>query len=205
MKKVIKIPEYKDVKEVTLSYWCVSVGEEVKENDILAVVETSEAILELEAGIAGEVLALLVKEGDKLSVDDEIAMIGIDIERLNKTLSSIGITDKASIVNEVLPKFPSAKFKKVLHVLEGQQEVNSALEELNQELGCEYKNALLDTLGLDSIPNDLSEKFQDVLDEIIEMGLRFLKKEHFEGETLSSSFGREISEAGKWKDIKEKL
>lgn len=204
MKKVIKIPEYKDVKEVTLSYWCVSVGEEVKEDDILAVVETSEANLELEAGIAGEVLALLVKEGDKLSVDDEIAMI-VDIERINKTLSSIGITDKASIVNEVLPKFPAAKFKKVLPVLEGQQEVNSALEELNQELECEYKNALLDTLGLDSIPNDLSEKFQHVLDEIIEMGLRFLKKEHFEGETLSSSSGREISKTGKWKDIKKKL
>ena len=93
----------------------------------------------------------------------------------------------------------------MLPVLEGQQEVNSALEELNQELGCEYKNALLDTLGLDSIPNDLSEKFQDVLDEIIEMGLRFLKKEHFEGETLSSSSGREISKTGNWKDIKKKL
>jgi len=104
MQKVIKIPEYKDVKEVTFSYWCVSLGEEVKQDHILAVVETSEGYLELEAGIAGEVLALLVKEGDKLSVDDEIAMIGIDIERINKTLSSIGITDKASIVNEVLPK-----------------------------------------------------------------------------------------------------
>ena len=205
-KKAIKIPSLgDDEKNIILSKWNVRVGDLVKEESVLALIETSNVLFELESGVTGEVMTLLVKEGDKLSTNYEIAIIDTQIGHieLHKILDGIGITEKAQMVNRALKRFPTDKFKDIQPFLEGERETTNALAELNQEIRQEYILVLLDRTGLDSTPENGSIYFENILDEIMTMDLRFLKKEFLDLKTDSSPSKREISKSIKWNEIKE--
>lgn len=64
------------VESCLLTAWHVAVGDAVDANTILCDIETDKSTMDVPAGVAGTVLALLVAEGDDVPVKDPIALIG---------------------------------------------------------------------------------------------------------------------------------
>lgn len=62
--------------EADILTWRVAVGDVVAVNDIVVEIETAKSVVELPSPYAGEVLALLVKEGDTVTVGTPIIRIG---------------------------------------------------------------------------------------------------------------------------------
>ncbi|MEM7109179.1 MAG: pyruvate dehydrogenase complex dihydrolipoamide acetyltransferase [Bacteroidota bacterium] len=74
---VITMPKMSDtMEEGTIASWLKKVGDEVKSGDILAEVETDKATMELEAYEDGTLLYIGVEEGNAVSVDGVIAIVG---------------------------------------------------------------------------------------------------------------------------------
>lgn len=76
------MPEYKlpdvgeGLTEAEIVTWRVAVGDTVKVNDIVVEIETAKSIVELPTPYAGEVTALLVPEGEMVTVGTPIIAIG---------------------------------------------------------------------------------------------------------------------------------
>ena len=62
--------------EADILTWRVAVGDTVAVNDIVVEIETAKSVVELPSPYAGEVVALLVKEGDTVTVGTPIIRIG---------------------------------------------------------------------------------------------------------------------------------
>ena len=62
--------------EADILTWRVAVGDVVAVNDIVVEIETAKSVVELPSPFAGEVTALLVKEGDTVAVGTPIIRIG---------------------------------------------------------------------------------------------------------------------------------
>jgi len=62
--------------EADILTWRVAVGDVVAINDIVVEIETAKSVVELPSPYAGEVLALLVKEGETIAVGTPIIRIG---------------------------------------------------------------------------------------------------------------------------------
>ena len=58
-----------------LAQWLVKVGDQVKEGDALADVETDKATMPMEAFEGGTLAAIVVPEGGKVNVGDTIAVL----------------------------------------------------------------------------------------------------------------------------------
>lgn len=65
-----------DMTEGTLLKWLKQVGDHVERGDIIAEIETDKATVELEAYESGELLKLVVGEGEAAPVGEVIALIG---------------------------------------------------------------------------------------------------------------------------------
>ncbi len=65
-----------DMTEGTLVRWLKQVGEHVERGEMLAEIETDKATVELEAFESGDVLKLLVGEGEEVPVGEVIALLG---------------------------------------------------------------------------------------------------------------------------------
>ena len=78
----ITMPRLSDtMEEGTISTWLKKVGDEVKEGDILAEIETDKATMEFESFHNGKLIHIGVNEGETLNVDELIAIISsIDID-----------------------------------------------------------------------------------------------------------------------------
>ena len=63
-------------KKGTVSSWLVNIGDEVKEGDILAEIETDKATMEFESFYEGTLLYIGLKEGQTAVVDSLLAIIG---------------------------------------------------------------------------------------------------------------------------------
>jgi len=62
--QIIKMPRLSDtMEEGTVSAWLVDIGDEVKEGDILAEIETDKATMEFESFYEGTLLYIGIKEG----------------------------------------------------------------------------------------------------------------------------------------------
>lgn len=66
--------------EAEILTWHVSVGDEVKVNDIVCEVETAKSVVELPTPYAGTVVALLVSEGETVAVGTPILAVGDAVE-----------------------------------------------------------------------------------------------------------------------------
>jgi pyruvate dehydrogenase E2 component (dihydrolipoamide acetyltransferase) len=72
-----KLPDVGEgLTEAEIVTWRVQVGDPVAVNDVLVDIETAKSIVELPSPYAGEVLALLVGEGDTVEVGTPIIRIG---------------------------------------------------------------------------------------------------------------------------------
>ena len=103
MPKAINMPQVgQDIDFAKIIEWHVKEGDEVKEGDILATVESDKASFEVEASESGIVLRLLFKKGDEAAVLKPIAYIGQKDE-------SISSASKEEIRPEGLFSSPSAR------------------------------------------------------------------------------------------------
>ncbi|WP_395044533.1 2-oxo acid dehydrogenase subunit E2 [Flavobacterium sp.] len=75
--KVITMPRLSDTMTTgTVANWLKKVGDEVKEGDILAEIETDKATMEFESFNSGTLLFIGINEGETAPVDSVLAIIG---------------------------------------------------------------------------------------------------------------------------------
>ncbi len=74
---VVTMPRLSDtMTEGTVASWLKKVGDEVKEGDILAEIETDKATMEFESFYAGTLLHIGIQEGESAPVDSVLAIVG---------------------------------------------------------------------------------------------------------------------------------
>ena len=75
--KVITMPRLSDTMTTgTVATWLKKVGDEIKEGDILAEIETDKATMEFESFNSGTLLFIGIQEGQSAPVDSVLAIIG---------------------------------------------------------------------------------------------------------------------------------
>ena len=115
---LITMPKMSDtMSEGTIAAWHKKVGDTVKSGDILAEVETDKATMELEAYEDGTLLYIGVNEGESVSIDGIIAVIGekgadyqklIDVEssKTQKAAQVLGSASSEAVISEATENLP---------------------------------------------------------------------------------------------------
>jgi pyruvate dehydrogenase E2 component (dihydrolipoamide acetyltransferase) len=89
MEEVILMPRLSDtMTEGVIAAWHKKVGDQVKKGDVLADIETDKATMELESYKEGKLLYVGAKEGEKIQVNDLLAIIGGDKVDVNKIVAA---------------------------------------------------------------------------------------------------------------------
>src|SRR4051812_2449850 len=88
MEEVVLMPRLSDtMTEGVIAAWHKNVGDNVKKRDILADIETDKATMELESYKEGKLLYQGAKQGDKIAVNELLAIIGkegLDVDAIAK-------------------------------------------------------------------------------------------------------------------------
>ena len=93
MADLITMPKMSDtMTEGVIVKWNVKVGDTVKSGDIMAEVETDKATMDMEVYSKGTVLHLVVQEGEAVTVDGPIAVVGKEGEDFQSLLSGAATT-----------------------------------------------------------------------------------------------------------------
>lgn len=94
MEEVILMPRLSDtMTEGVIASWHKKVGDDVKKGDVLADIETDKATMELESYKTGKLLYVGAKEGEKILVNDLLAIIGgdnVDVQKIVAAAKSSG-------------------------------------------------------------------------------------------------------------------
>ncbi|MBF6640206.1 2-oxo acid dehydrogenase subunit E2 [Flavobacterium sp. J49] len=97
---VVTMPRLSDtMTEGTVATWLKKVGDEVKEGDILAEIETDKATMEFESFNAGTLLFIGINEGQSAPVDSVLAIIGpagTDINGIAENYKKGGVAPAAT-------------------------------------------------------------------------------------------------------------
>jgi pyruvate dehydrogenase E2 component (dihydrolipoamide acetyltransferase) len=96
MAELLPVPEVAPgATEVVLAEWLVKVGDAFSAGDLIAVIETEKAIIELPAELGGTLLRTLVKDGSLVDVGSPMALVGTPEELsadLDRVLQDLGVT-----------------------------------------------------------------------------------------------------------------
>jgi pyruvate dehydrogenase E2 component (dihydrolipoamide acetyltransferase) len=88
MADIVSMPKLGfDMAEGTLVRWVVNEGEKIEKGDVLAEIETDKATVEVESNFSGVLLQQLVEQGTVVPINDPIAVIGeqgekVDLEKI---------------------------------------------------------------------------------------------------------------------------
>jgi pyruvate dehydrogenase E2 component (dihydrolipoamide acetyltransferase) len=87
MEEVVLMPRLSDtMTEGVIASWNKNVGDPVKKGDVLADIETDKATMELESYKNGTLLYIGAKKGEKIAVNDLLAIIGekgkVDVDKI---------------------------------------------------------------------------------------------------------------------------
>lgn len=83
MAEIINMPKLGfDMAEGVLVRWVKNVGEAINKGDVLAEIETDKATVEVESAVSGVVLQHLVDPGTSVPVNDPIAVVGAEGEKV---------------------------------------------------------------------------------------------------------------------------
>ncbi|WP_374549817.1 pyruvate dehydrogenase complex dihydrolipoamide acetyltransferase [Flavobacterium sp.] len=105
----VTMPRLSDtMTEGTVATWLKKVGDQIKEGDILAEIETDKATMEFESFNSGTLLYIGVNEGETASVDSLLAIIGQPGEDISALLSG-GSTQEKDIAPSVTEENPQPK------------------------------------------------------------------------------------------------
>ncbi|AWT10279.1 2-oxo acid dehydrogenase subunit E2 [Stutzerimonas frequens] len=101
---VFKLPSLgADMDEGTLLQWKVEPGEHIERGEVIAVVDTAKAAVDVECWHSGEVLELLVEPGSKIPVGTAMAMLLEPGENREAAMAQ-----RAATISEVASQAPSA-------------------------------------------------------------------------------------------------
>jgi pyruvate dehydrogenase E2 component (dihydrolipoamide acetyltransferase) len=76
---IVKLPKWGlSMEEATITEWMLEPGEDVAQGDVLAMVESEKAQMELPAPTAGVFAKALVDEGDTVEVGEDLCVIAAD-------------------------------------------------------------------------------------------------------------------------------
>lgn len=90
MDEVILMPRLSDtMTEGVIASWHKKVGDSVKKGDVLADIETDKATMELESYKEGKLLFVGANEGEKIAVNELLAIIGGDNVDVDKIVSAV--------------------------------------------------------------------------------------------------------------------
>ena len=90
MEEVVLMPRLSDtMTEGVIASWIKNVGDTVKKGDVLAEIETDKATMELESYKNGKLLFQGAKAGEKILVNDLLAIIGEDGLDVNAIVASL--------------------------------------------------------------------------------------------------------------------
>lgn len=90
MEEVVLMPRLSDtMTEGVIASWVKNVGDTVKKGDVLAEIETDKATMELESYKNGKLLFQGAKAGEKILVNDLLAIIGEDGLDVNAIVASL--------------------------------------------------------------------------------------------------------------------
>lgn len=90
MATVVVMPQLGNtVESCLLTAWAVALGDQVTADSELCTIETDKSSMEVPAGVAGTVLALLVDEGDDIVVKSPIAIVGDDGEDVSGLVDGV--------------------------------------------------------------------------------------------------------------------
>lgn len=106
MEEVILMPRLSDtMTEGVIALWHKKVGDPVKKGDVLADIETDKATMELESYKAGTLLHIGAQNGEKIAVNDLLAIIGdpqkVDVQKIvsasgSGTLTTEGVKESTT-------------------------------------------------------------------------------------------------------------
>ena len=111
--QVINMPRLSDtMEEGVVAKWLVNVGDDIKEGDIIAEIETDKATMEFESFYEGTLLHIGINEGETAAVDTLLAIIGekgadfqSEIENLEKKeTQAVNSDENKSIEKETIDK-----------------------------------------------------------------------------------------------------
>ena len=122
--QVIKMPRLSDtMEEGTVSSWLVNIGDQVKEGDILAEIETDKATMEFESFYEGTLLYIGINEGETALVDSLLAIIGEENADFQSFLKNVDESENLDISKpEQLNEIEQLKEKPVI---ENQDQISS--------------------------------------------------------------------------------
>ncbi|HEY3548493.1 MAG TPA: dihydrolipoamide acetyltransferase family protein [Propionicimonas sp.] len=109
MAQVVVMPQLGNtVESCLITTWLVKVGDAVDAATLLCEIETDKSAMEVPAGVAGTVLALLAEEGDEVPVKQPIVVVGEPGENVEEYLAGAGLppqtTGEAGEVDESTPE-----------------------------------------------------------------------------------------------------
>ena len=114
--QIITMPRLSDtMEEGTVSSWLVNVGDNVKEGDILAEIETDKATMEFESFHEGTLLYIGIKVGETAKVDSLLAVIGDADSDFKSAVENFGSeipqvknenTESIENINDLAPESP---------------------------------------------------------------------------------------------------
>lgn len=113
MAQVVVMPQLGNtVESCLITTWLVAVGDTVDAATLLCEIETDKSAMEVPAGVAGTVLALLAQEGDDVPVKQPIAVVGRPDENVEEFLAGSHLpphtTGEAGELDESVPPPPSS-------------------------------------------------------------------------------------------------
>ena len=122
--QVIKMPRLSDtMEEGTVSSWLVNIGDQVKEGDILAEIETDKATMEFESFYEGTLLYIGINEGETALVDSLLAIIGEENADFQSVFKNVDESENLDISKpEQLNEIEELKEKPVI---ENQDQISS--------------------------------------------------------------------------------
>jgi len=109
MAQVVVMPQLGNtVESCLITTWLVKVGDAVEAATLLCEIETDKSAMEVPAGVAGTVLALLAEEGDEVPVKQPIVVVGAPGENVEEYLAGAGLppqtTGEAGEMDESTPE-----------------------------------------------------------------------------------------------------
>ncbi len=126
MQEVILMPRLSDtMTEGVIAEWHKKVGDMVKKGDILADIETDKATMELESYKEGKLLFTGAEKGQKIAVNDLLAIIGeegkVNVQQIvdaSKNKGTAPVADKEPVAEPVDSKTAPAPVTTETHALE---------------------------------------------------------------------------------------
>ena len=95
MAELLRMPEVAaGASSAVLSQWPTGVGASFSTGDVIAIIETDKAVVDVEAEADGTLAHLIATEGPEVTIGDPIALIaapGEDVEDVDVALASLGI------------------------------------------------------------------------------------------------------------------